>query len=32
MPPNDPMLGPLFVIIIFLLAVFATLFPEKKDQ
>jgi hypothetical protein len=31
MPYHDPSFGPMFVIVIFLLALFATLFPEKKD-
>jgi hypothetical protein len=30
MPNNDPMLGVAFLVPIILLAIFATLFPEKE--
>lgn len=29
---GDPNSGLVFVLVIFLLAIFATLFPEKKDK
>ena len=32
MPPNNPDFGILFIVVIFMVAVFATLFPEEKDE
>jgi len=32
MPYHNPDFGIMFVVVIFLVALFATLFPENKDQ